>query len=51
MYPKREKVLVCRPNPDDPGAYIGKHFGIEDTLDGGEVLPKFSVAVRAIFGK
>lgn len=51
MYPKAKKVFVCRPNPDDPNTFTGRHVGIDEMLDGGEVLPGFKVAVREIFGE
>jgi Uma2 family endonuclease len=43
VYPERQQIEVCTPD----GAVAT--LGVEDTLDGGEVLPGFTLAVRAVF--
>jgi Uma2 family endonuclease len=45
FYPKLRNVVVHKP----PG--ISQTFGLDDTLDGGEVLPGFTLHVRDIFGE
>jgi Uma2 family endonuclease len=44
VYPEEQKIEIY-----EPGKSL-KVLGMEDTLDGGDVLPGFSVAVKAIFG-
>jgi Uma2 family endonuclease len=44
VFPDDQEIRVCTPaNP------LGKAFGIDDTLTGGDVLPGFAVPMRAIF--
>jgi Uma2 family endonuclease len=47
VYAIEKRVYVFRPNPD--GTLNVQPYGIEDTLDGGNVLPNFSLRVRDIF--
>ena len=47
VYPLEQTVYVWTPAPD--GGLHVKTFGIEDTLDGGDVLPGFTLKVRDIF--
>ena len=44
VYPETHEVEVYAPGQPM------RLFGINDVLDGGEVLPGFSLPVRAIFG-
>ncbi|HVU10590.1 MAG TPA: Uma2 family endonuclease [Phototrophicaceae bacterium] len=47
VYPVDKIVYVCTLNDD--GSLRGQTFGIDDTLDGGGVLPGFTLPVRDIF--
>lgn len=47
VYPARQKVHVYRPQQE--GRASVAFLGIEDSLDGEDVLPGFSAAVRALF--
>jgi Uma2 family endonuclease len=47
VYTDEQVVLVLTPTAD--GDYSLRELGIDDTLDGGDVLLGFSVAVNAIF--
>ena len=47
IYPDEKTVYVFHLDAD--GRLIGTHFGINDTLDGGDVMPGFSLPVRDIF--
>lgn len=47
VYPLEQTVYVWSPAPD--GGLHVKIFGVEDTLDGGDVLPGFTLKVRDIF--
>jgi Uma2 family endonuclease len=47
VYTDEQIVLVLTPKLD--GGYDVRELGIDDTLDGGDVLPGFSVAVNVIF--
>jgi Uma2 family endonuclease len=47
VYPREQTVYVWKP-VSDGGLHV-QVFGIEDTLDGGEVLPGFTLNVRDIF--
>jgi len=44
VFPDTQTVFVH--TPDNPA---GKKFGMEDTLDGGDVLPGFTLALKDIF--
>ena len=44
MYPKRQSIDVYAPGQKK------RTFRIDDTLDGGDVLPGFRLAVRELFG-
>ena len=43
-YPERQTIAVHRPGQPP------ETLGVDDTLDGGELLPGFSIPVRRIFG-
>ena len=43
-YPERQTIAVHRPGQSP------ETLGVDDTLDGGELLPGFSIPVRRIFG-
>lgn len=47
VYPEKQVINVYRPAGD--GSATVKFLDIEDTLDGGEVLPGFSLPLRDIF--
>jgi Uma2 family endonuclease len=47
VYTDEKVVYVMRLDPD--GSIRSVPFGIDDTLDGGDVLPGFTLAVREIF--
>jgi Uma2 family endonuclease len=47
IYADEQNVYVFQ--LDEDGSLRGKTFGIDDTLDGGDVLPGFSLPVREIF--
>lgn len=47
VYCEQKTVYVFR--LDEDGQVIGKPFGIDDTLTGGDVLPGFTLPVRDIF--
>ena len=47
VYPKDQKVDVWRSAPD--GGMIVHTLAIDDTLDGGDVLPGFTLPVRDVF--
>lgn len=47
VYAAEKRVYVFRPNED--GTLNVQPYGIDDTLDGGDVLPNFSLRVRDIF--
>jgi Uma2 family endonuclease len=44
VYPKSHSIDVYSPGRDD-----GRTLGINDILDGGDVLPNFKIAVRELF--
>ena len=44
VFPDDHEIRVCTPTHP-----LGQTFGMEDTLTGGDVLPGFSVPMRAIF--
>ena len=46
VLPRRRVVKVHR--AEEPG--LAREFGVEDTLDGGDVLPGFRLPVAEIFG-
>jgi Uma2 family endonuclease len=43
VFPEEKRIEVYEPDQDV------REFGIDDTLDGGDVLPDFKLAVREIF--
>jgi Uma2 family endonuclease len=47
VYPDDQTVDVYRPAEGESATI--QVFGVEDTLDGGDVLPGFSLSVRDIF--
>ena len=47
VYAIEKMVYVLRPEPD--GSVRSVPYGIDDTLDGGDVLPGFKLPVRDIF--
>jgi Uma2 family endonuclease len=47
VYAEEQTVYVMR--LDDKGILTSVPYGIDDTLDGGDVLPGFTLAVREIF--
>lgn len=47
VYAAEKRVYVFRPNAD--GTLNVQPYGVDDTLDGGDVLPGFTLPVRAIF--
>jgi Uma2 family endonuclease len=47
VYSDERTVYVFRHSKD--GNLIGQPFGIDDTLDGGDVLPGFTLPVRDVF--
>src|SRR5262249_18343029 len=50
LYPEDQTIDVCRPAPEgSPNAMLIQELMIDDTLDGGEVLPGFRLPVRDIF--
>jgi Uma2 family endonuclease len=44
VFPDEQEIRICT-----PAHPLGKAFSIDDTLIGGDVLPGFSVPMRAIF--
>jgi Uma2 family endonuclease len=47
VYPNDRAVYVLRLNED--GGMISHRYGVDDTLDGGNVLPGFTLKVSEIF--
>jgi Uma2 family endonuclease len=51
LIPRYKRVMVCDLFHNKPGAIQTSYREINDTLDGGDVLPGFGVKVKDIFGK
>ncbi|MEZ4671277.1 MAG: Uma2 family endonuclease [Anaerolineae bacterium] len=49
VYPEDRTVDVCQPDENEPDGMRIREIGIDGTLDGGDVLPGFTLAVRDIF--
>lgn len=50
VYPEDQTVDVCLPDETEPDGMRIIEFGVDSILDGGDVLPGFTLAVKAIFG-
>lgn len=49
VYPEKQAVAVCKPSAEQPGAIEIHTVEIDGLLDGGDVLPGFTLPVRDIF--
>lgn len=49
VYPEKQAVEVCVASKEQPGALLIRTVEIDGVLDGGDVLPGFTLAVRDIF--
>jgi Uma2 family endonuclease len=49
VYPEDRSVDVCLPDESEPDGMRIREISIDGTLDGGDVLPGFTLAVRDIF--